>query len=45
MIRNLDTIAEQIVLINGGGKSRTKLLFKSFDKRNNYNPLVENRIF
>lgn len=45
MIRNLDTIAEQIVLINGGGKSRTKLLFKSFDKCNNYNPLVENGIF
>ena len=44
MIRNLDTIAEQIVLINGGGKSGTKLLFKSFDKCNNYNPLVENTI-
>ena len=44
MIRNLDTISEQIVLINGGGKSGTKLLFKSFDKCNNYNPLVKNTI-
>ena len=45
MIRNLDTIAEQIVFEiskDGAGKPLPHLIFNKFDKRNNCNPLIEN---
>ena len=45
MIRNLDTIAEQIVFEiskDGAGKPLPELIFNKFDKHNNCNPLIEN---
>ena len=45
MIRNLDTIAEQIVFEiskDGAGKPYPELIFNRFDKHNNCNPLIEN---
>lgn len=42
MIRNLDTIAEQIVFKEGDKQSSSELIFNRFDKHNNCNPLVEN---
>ena len=42
MIRNLDTISEQIVFEGSDRQSYPELIFNRFDKHNNCNPLVEN---